>query len=405
MKTTTSGISKITNATCIGIVGTGYISSGFTHLLQNTSDYQASKVLTRRPLDSCGNFPRQDILTHSIQELIDHADIIVECSGDPIHAAIIVEQAFLANIPVITMNTEFHISCGSYFVDRGLLTEAEGDQPGCLAALAENAKSMGFTPLVYGNVKGFQDLNPAIENMRFWSKKQGISLPMVTAATDGTKVQAEQILVANGLHADIAQEGLLGAPSTSLEEDALKLAHIAVNQNKVISDFIIHPTEKERIFIVATHENKHQAALDYLKLGAGPYYTLSQNRILCHFEILKTVKRVLETQKPLLNNSACPKVSLAAIAKKDIAAGTRIPHAIGSFEFRGIAVRIEDQPQHVPMGLLQNITLTKNVQKGELIMFDHIDLQPSLALQAWENTLYKSMCNKYANIAQCTTHA
>lgn len=375
--------------TRIGIVGTGYISRGFNQLLLNHERYVASKVLTRRALNSCTEFPRQDILTHSIHELIDHSDIIVECSGDPIHAAIVIEQAFQANIPVITMNTEFHISCGSYFVDKGILTEAEGDQPGCLAVLAESAKEMGFTPLVYGNVKGFQDLNPSPENMRFWSKKHGISLSMVTAATDGTKVQAEQILVANGLNGGIAQEGLLGLPSTSLEENAFSLAKTAVNQNQVISDFIIHPTEKERIFIVATHDDTQQSALDYLKLGSGPYYTLSQNRILCHLEILKTVKRIQLTQKPLLNNSTQPTTSLAALAKKDIPAGTHIPHAIGSFEFRGIAVRINDHPQHVPMGLLQDVTLTKNIQKGELIMFDHIDLQPSLALSAWEHTLSK----------------
>lgn len=98
----------------------------------------------------------------------------------------------------------------------------------------------------------------------------------------------------------------------------------------------------------------------------------------------------MQTRQPLLNNSAHPTISLGAIAKKDIPAGTHIPHAIGSFEFRGIAIRIDDHPQHVPMGLLQNVTLTKNILKGELIMFDHIDIQPSLALNAWEHTMSKT---------------
>ncbi|CAA6805136.1 MAG: Homoserine dehydrogenase (EC [uncultured Thiotrichaceae bacterium] len=396
MKTTTLALSTVPDPTRIGIVGTGYISTGLNNLLLQSTEFTATKILTRRPLNSCADFPRHDILTHSIQELIDHADVIVECSGDPIHAAIIIDQAFQANIPVVTMNTEFHITCGSYFMDKGILTEAEGDQPGCLAALAEKAQEMGFIPIVYGNVKGFQDLDPSPKNMNFWAKKQGISLSMVTAATDGTKVQAEQILVANGLKAGIVQEGLLGLPSTSLEEDALYLAEIAIEQKQAISDFIIHPTEKQRIFIVATHDDSQQAALDYLKLGSGPYYTLSQNQVLCHLEILKTVKRILHTRQPLLNNSLQPTLSLAAIAKKDISAGTSIPHAIGSFEFRGIAIRVNDHPQHVPMGLLQDVTFIKNIQKGELIMFEHIDLQPSLALHAWEHTL-----NRRAKSSAC----
>ena len=97
------------------------------------------------------------------------------------------------------MNSEFHVTVGSYFVDKGLVTEAEGDQPGVLAQLHEEAISMGFKPLVYGNIKGFLNENPTADDMEYWGNKSGISLDMVTSFTDGTKVQIEQTLVANGL--------------------------------------------------------------------------------------------------------------------------------------------------------------------------------------------------------------
>lgn len=367
----------------IGIVGTGYISRGFNHHLSLQTDYIASKILTRRDLNNCSEFPRQDLLTHSLQELMDHSDVIVECSGDPLHAAVVIDEAFKASLPVVTMNTEFHITCGSYFVDKGLLTEAEGDQPGCLAILAENAQDMGFKPLVYGNVKGFQNLNPKFEEMLFWSKKQGISLSMVTAATDGTKLQAEQVLVANGLGANIAKEELLGYSSGSLKDDALRLASLAKQKGRVISDYIIHATEKNRVFIVAEHDEKQQASLEYLKLGSGPFYVLTQDRVLCHLEILKTVKRVVTIGTALLNNSSRPHISLATIAKRDLPSGTLIKQGIGSFDLRGIAVNMLDQPLHVPLGLMSNIMLTKPVKKGEMITFDQIDIKPSLALDAW----------------------
>ena len=373
----------INNSLKIGIVGTGYISRGFNHHLSQQSGFVVSNVLTRRALNSCGEFLRQDVLTQSLQELIDHSDVIVECSGDPLHAAIVVDEAFKASLPVVTMNSEFHITCGSYFVDKGLLTEADGDQPGCLAALAENAHDMGFKPLVYGNVKGFHNLDPSLEDMQFWSKKQGISLSMVTAATDGTKLQAEQVLVANGLNADIIKDGLLGYESDSLEVDAIRLAKIAKQKGSAISDFIIHPTEKSRVFIVAEHNQEQQASLAYLKMGEGPFYTLTQNRVLCHLEILKTVKRVVTIGTPLLNNGVAPKISLAAVAKKDLPAGTHIQQAIGSFEMRGIAVKIADYQEHVPIGLLSDVVLTKSVERGEIISFDQIDIKPSLALEAW----------------------
>jgi predicted homoserine dehydrogenase-like protein len=371
----------------IGIVGTGFISRGFTFLLQQQTEYIASRVLTRRNVDSCNEFPRQDLLTQSLTELIEHSDIIVECSGDPIHAADVTDLAFSASLPVVTMNTEFHVTCGSYFVSKGLLTEAEGDQPGCLAALAEEAVSMGFKPLVYGNVKGFYNNNPTLKDMQFWSKKQGISLAMVTSATDGTKLQAEQVLVANGLNATIAQQGLLGFQSDNLEEDGLRLADIAKNKGRAISDYLISAKEETRVFIVAEHSEYQQASLEYLKLGKGPYYTLTKNRVLCHLEILKTVKRVISQKTPLLNNSGSPTISLCAIAKMDLPSGTHIAHAIGSFEIRGIAIKITDYPQHIPIGLLSDAVITKAVEKGEVICFNHIEIKPSLALKAWQESI------------------
>jgi len=376
----------VKNHTRIGIVGTGYISRGFNLLLLQQTDFVVSRVLTRRDLNSCSEFPRQDLLTQSLNELIDHSDIIVECSGDSLHAAEVTEQAFAASLPVVTMNAEFHVTCGSYFVSKGLLTEAEGDQPGCLAALTEDAVTMGFKPLVYGNVKGFHNPDPSFEDMQFWSKKQGISLPMVTAATDGTKLQAEQVLVANGLNATIAQQGLLGYHSESLENDALRLADIAKQKDAPISDYIIHPSEKVRVFLVAEHDQQQQASLEYLKLGSGPFYTLSQNRVLCHLEILKTIKRVINLGTPLLNNSKLPTTSLCAIAKKDLSVGTRIAHGIGSFDVRGVAIKISDHPEHIPIGLLFDAVVSKPIEKGEVLSFNHVEINPSLALKAWLET-------------------
>jgi predicted homoserine dehydrogenase-like protein len=103
------------------------------------------------------------------------------------------------------MNAEFHVTAGSYFHGRGLLSEAEGDQPGAFAAHNQFVIEMGFGPLLYCSLKGFLDHAPSREQMMYWSAKQGISLPMVTASTDGTKVQIEQALVANALEAAILE--------------------------------------------------------------------------------------------------------------------------------------------------------------------------------------------------------
>ena len=234
----------------IGVIGTGFVSTNFVNELGRRSEYELSRILTRRGAASLSDFPRADTVTNSVQEVIDTSDLVFECSGDPDHAAKMVGPVLDAGIPVVTMNAEFHVTLGSAFVDRGLLTEAEGDQPGCLAALREQAYDVGLNALAYVNMKAFLDRNPSRESMLFWANKQQFSLHMVTAFTDGTKVQIEQCLTANGLSADIAQEDLLGVETVDMAEAAAVLGPAAESLGRPISDYILDRGVPHGVFVV-----------------------------------------------------------------------------------------------------------------------------------------------------------
>ncbi|MEM9663836.1 MAG: NAD(P)-dependent oxidoreductase, partial [Bacteroidota bacterium] len=276
----------------IGIIGSGFIARGLTWALEAEPGLDVCWVLTRSRIADRTDFPFPKLLTNKVEDLLRDADLVVECSGDVLHATEVVGQVMEAGLPVITMDAEFQVTTGSHFVGRGLLTEAEGDQPGCLAALRENVVQMGFQPLVYGNIKRFLNHHPTPEEMRFWGRKQGITLPQVTAFTDGTKVQIEQALVANGLGADIAVTGLLGIQSKSVEAGATMLADGAKRIGQPISDYILAPDAPAGVFIAAEHDQAQQDYLRYLKLGDGPYYVLLQTFHLCHLEIQKTIRRL-----------------------------------------------------------------------------------------------------------------
>lgn len=369
--------------TRIGIVGTGFISRHFYMSTPNYADYSVSRVLTRRPVNDCTDYPAQDGLTNSVDELVDNCDLVLECTGDPIYATDVIDKATQAELPVVTMNTEFHVTAGSYFVGRGLVSEAEGDQPGSQAALKEEAVELGFQPLVFGNMKGFLNHHPTLEDMEFWSKKQGISLPMVTSFTDGTKLQMEQALVANGLDADIARTGLVGPEVDDLQAAADLLAEHAQTTGRAISDYMLSRNVQHGVFVVATHDQEQQACLNYLKLGNGPNYVVQKTSIFAHLEIIKTIRRVVEQGRVLLNNSECPRISVAAVAKQRLTRGTRIGIGIGSFDVRGVAVRIAENADHFPIGLLQNVVIKRTVEPEQILNFDDIELDESLALKAW----------------------
>jgi predicted homoserine dehydrogenase-like protein len=324
------------------------------------------------------------MLTDSLEELIDQSDIVVECTGDVVYATDVISEAMNASLPVITMDAELQVTTGSYLSGKGLITEAEGDQPGCMAALREECLSMGFKPIVYGNIKGFLNTSPVPDEMALWARKSGISIDKTVSFTDGTKVQIEQALIANGLGAGIACPGLAGYPAKDVNSGASVLAELATKLGYPISDYILSPGSPAGIFIVARHDERFREYLKYYKMGEGPYYTLLRNYHLCNMEIPKTIWRVMNGGGVLLNNGKRPAISVAAIAKKPLAPGDLIQRGIGSFEVRGSTVKIADCPGHVPIGLLSNAVVTRHISPGQILEFDDIKLGESLARDAWE---------------------
>ena len=366
----------------VGVSGTGMISHCFVRLImQHYKDLRISRVLTRRSVATLSSFPLADALTNSIDDLIANSDVIVECTGDVFFGTEVIERAFEAGVPVVTINAELQVTTGSYLSGKGFLTEAEGDQPGSLAALREEALQMGFRPLVYGNMKGYLNHNPSPEDMAYWSKRQGISIEQTTSFTDGTKVQIEQVVVGNGFGATITRRGLEGLASTDLNISGNVLGLISEGVGQPIVDYVLpNGYSAGGVFLVCRHDEMQAPAIEYFKLGPGPYYVLTRPFHLCSLEVGKTVRRVLAGGGVLLNNSVSPTLGVAAIAKREMKAGEMIGRGIGGFDVRGEAVKLADELDHVPIGLLRNTVLKRAVEPGQLITFDDIEVQPSRVL-------------------------
>ncbi|MCH2342467.1 NAD(P)-dependent oxidoreductase [Pseudomonas sp. NPDC047963] len=358
------------------------ISHCFVRLImQHYKDLRISRVLTRRSVATLSSFPLADALTNSIDDLIANSDVIVECTGDVFFGTEVIERAFEAGVPVVTINAELQVTTGSYLSGKGFLTEAEGDQPGSLAALREEALQMGFRPLVYGNMKGYLNHNPSPEDMAYWSKRQGISIEQTTSFTDGTKVQIEQVVVGNGFGATITRRGLEGLASTDLNISGNVLGLISEGVGQPIVDYVLpNGYSAGGVFLVCRHDEMQAPAIEYFKLGPGPYYVLTRPFHLCSLEVGKTVRRVLAGGGVLLNNSVSPTLGVAAIAKREMKAGEMIGRGIGGFDVRGEAVKLADELDHVPIGLLRNTVLKRAVEPGQLITFDDIEVQPSRVL-------------------------
>lgn len=371
----------------IGIVGTGGIGRGLAKLIAGRKDFNISGILTRRAglIENLG--VSQDLVTLNPEKLMETSDVIVVSTGDVIYSTYIIDLAFTYDLPVVTMDADTQVVTGSWLSKRGILTEANGDQPGCLAALHREVAQMGFKPWVYGNIKGFLNTNPSLEDMVYWAQKQGYSLNSVTSFTDGTKLQIEQTLVANYFGLDIAQRGMIGLETNDFEKGAFELGQVAWDRQKVLSDYMISRSSPPGVFITATHQEDLAPELKTYKMGEGPFYLLYKPNHLCFFEIPNTILNLLNQREILIDNGSSPRISVGAIAKKKLKAGSVLDMAIGSMEVRGEAIEIAAHPKHVPIGLMAQAHFRRDVEPGQLITFDDVEIQDSLAYKAWKDTL------------------
>lgn len=111
-----------------------------------------------------------------------------------------------------------------------------------------------------------------------------------------------------------------------------------------------------------------------------------RNYHLCHLEIPKTIRQVLETGSILLDNGKLPTASVAAIAKKTLEPGERIQRGSRNFQIRGEAISISEFPNHVPVGLISDVVIRQKVEPGQMLNFNDIEIPDSLAKQAWNYT-------------------
>lgn len=370
----------------VGICGSGFIARGVYSHLESRDDLEVNGVLTRRPLEQVKGF-RADVLTNSAEKLAENCDILFECSGDAIHATDVLQLAGKAGCKLVTMNSELQITTGSWILDLGYyLTEALGDQPGCQAELQRDAIAMGFEPVCYLNIKGFLNTNPSRKDMNYWAKKQELALGQVVSFTDGTKLQIEQALVANGLGATIAEEGMIGRKISDLNE----LDYLIDRADEIgqpISDYVLNPGGPPGVMVLGKNGEMQKLPgylpFSNLATAEGKGYRLLRPHHLCHLEVVKTLVDVANGAPPLLNNSARPTVTVVAVAKRDMDAGHPIERGLGSFDFRGSAVKIADHPDAIPITLLEDVRLTRNVKEGQIITLDDVDIWGQAAFEIY----------------------
>ena len=119
-------------------------------------------------------------------------------------------------------------------------------------------------------------------------------------------MQIEQVLVANGLGARIARQGMIGGAV----DDLLDLGYLAAEATRIgrpVSDYVVHPKGPKGVLVLATSEDAERTP-DYsvfakVRTRDGRAYMLLKPHYFVHVEVPKTLRGVIAGAPPVITNS------------------------------------------------------------------------------------------------------
>lgn len=300
-------------------------------------------------------------------------DAVLEVTGEVEFGARVTLDAIEHGKHVTLMNAEVDATVGpilKVYADRAgvVISNADGDQPGVIMNLYRFIKSIGYNPVLAGNIKGLQDPYRTPETQRDYATRHHQKPRMITAFADGTKISMEMAVVANATGFKAGKRGMYG-PSCAHVKEAVDLFPMEQLMNGGLVDYVLGAEPGPGVFVLGYNEDPaKQHYLNYLKMGNGPLYTFYTPYHLCHLEVPLTVARAVLFKDAAVTPIAAPVCDVVTVTKRDLKAG-EVLDGIGGFTCYGVIENSEicQKENLLPMGLAEGCRLKEDVPRDQVL--------------------------------------
>ena len=267
-------------------------------------------------------------------------DVIVEVTGEVEAAAHVVMAAIEHRKHVVLVNAELDATVGpilKWHADRAgvVITNADGDEPGVTMNLYRFVKSIGYRPVMAGNVKGFLNNHRNPDTQRAFADQHGQRAKMVTSFADGTKLAMEGAVLANGTGLRIGTRGMDGHKCSHVME-VLDLYSIDDLLDGGRVDYLLGAEPGSGGFVVGYNDHPaKQKYMKYFKMGDGPLYLFYRPFHLTHLEAPLSIARAVLFSDATIAPQGGPVADVLTVAKRDLGAGD-VLDGIGGFTCYGM---------------------------------------------------------------------
>ena len=337
------------------------------------------------------------------QALVRHPaiDVVVECTGSPLHAVDHILEAFAHRKHVVNVTVEADAFCGPLLATRAqaagvVYSLAFGDQPALICDLVDWARTCGFPVVAAGRghkwlphfaqstpetVWGYYGLTPE------QAVRGGLNPKMFNSFLDGSKPSIESTAVANATGLGVPSNGLLYPPA-SVEDIPYVTRPISeggVLERKGMVEVIssLEPDGRKipydiRMGVWVTVE----AETDYIKNcfeeynahtdPSGRYFTLYKRWHLIGLEVGVSVASVALRGEPT-GVATGWHADVVATAKRDLKPGEMLDGE-GGYTVWGklLPAATSLRMGGLPLGLAHGVKVLRPVAQGQSLSWDDV---------------------------------
>ncbi|HLE57616.1 MAG TPA: homoserine dehydrogenase [Rhodothermia bacterium] len=390
----------------VGLVGLGSMGSAIAYQVGRTPGMRLAFVAdkdeaaARRGAEKYGKPTRitSDCLSALRDETIE-CDVFIEATNSIVAAYDYSVAAIERKAHCVLMNAEVDLCLGHLLQAKSkthgvVVTSDSGDQPGVLARMIEEVEMWGFDIVQAGNMKGFMDRYRDAAGTVEIARKLNLSIVQCLAYTDGSKLNIEMSLIANEHGLTPYVPGMEGPRATKVQ-DVLDIFQFDKYDGHGHVDYVLGAKEHGGgVYVVGKCDSTFQQSyLDYYKVSnKHPYYLFFRPYHLCHLETTRAVALAALYGKAVCTQRMGRVTDCFAYAKKDMAAGTSIQHAIGSDEVYGLidVASRADAMNQVPQGVLgvedsdRRPVIKRAVERDQPLTWDDVEIPAGRMADLWE---------------------
>ncbi len=396
----------------VGLIGAGSMGLGIAWQIGRTPGMELSFIADLNPQAAekaqklYGKAVKcYDCADKALDDTNTPIDVLIESSNAIGAAARFCLKAIERKAHVIMMNAEVDLVLGHYLhakaKENGVVISSDaGDQHGVLNRMIEEISLWQFDIVQAGNIKGFLDRHATADSKREIAKQLNLNLLQCVAYTDGTKLNIEMALIANGNHLTPFTPGMQGPKAKDVSE-ALTLFDFDRYQNQGRIDYLLGAQPGGGVYVIGKCDDPMQAEyLKYYKVqNNGPYYLFYRPYHLCHLETTRAIALAALWGKAVLTPEAGRLTDVFTYAKQAVKQGDAIAHGIGGDLTYGLVhtSAAADQQSYLPISLLdvekgqEKPRFKRALDKDQPVLWSDVELPDSELLRLYreQETLLK----------------